>query len=198
MSLKDIAAAAEVSVSTAWRYTTDLPQPSRDLWRPPARRTKGALSYARLADVDAAREWALERLPSVQADILRAAGTALYVGEGSKTPGSVKLVNTNPDVVAFFLRWLRAEFVIDECRLRGHLYLHEDLDLGQAVAFWVGVTGIPADQFIKPYRAVANPTRRLRRHENGCLAVSYHCAWTQRRVLALCDALLSWSGTDPA
>jgi hypothetical protein len=42
-------------------------------------------------------------------------------------------------------RVLRRFFVVDESRLRVHLYLHEGLDLDAANAFWSDVTSIPIE-----------------------------------------------------
>ena len=36
----------------------------------------------------------------------------------------------------------------------GRVYLHQGLDLAATIAFWSELTGIPASQFVKPYRAV--------------------------------------------
>ena len=46
------------------------------------------------------------------------AGTALYAGEGAKTDGSVLFANSDPRMVALFLRFLRRFFDVDESRLR--------------------------------------------------------------------------------
>jgi hypothetical protein len=109
---------------------------------------------------------------------------ALYAGEGGKTEGALIFANSNPTLVAVFLRWLRTEFEIDEARLRVGLYLHADLDLEAAVAHWSGVTGIPSEQFHKPYRAVVDPTLRSNRHNFGCARVVYADTTLHRRVMA--------------
>ena len=80
---------------------------------------------------------------------------------------------------------------IDEGRLRVRLYLHEGLDLAASVAFWSAVTGIPASQFHKPYRAVPDPTIRGAKHVHGCVGVRYSCSATHRSILGLVGALLS-------
>ncbi|GAC1595017.1 MAG: hypothetical protein NVS3B21_17690 [Acidimicrobiales bacterium] len=76
-------------------------------------------------------------------------------------------------------------------RLRVHLYLHDGLDLDRAINHWVDVTGIASDQFIKPYRAVADPSIRKAKHEMGCASVYYGCSRTHRAIMGLTSALLS-------
>jgi hypothetical protein len=184
------------------RRRTSTPATSR-----PRRATSGALARgapkrslhtAKLAQIEECQAWAADRLRTLSDDAFFAAGIALYAGEGSQTDGSVGFANTNPLMITFFCRWLRRFFAIDEGRLRAVIYLHEDLDYDNAVAFWSEATGIPATHFGKPNRAVADPTRRAQRHQHGCLTVRYHCSRTHRRIMSLCRSLLSSDLADPA
>ena len=86
---------------------------------------------------------------------------------------------------------LRRFFEIDESRLRANLYLHQGLDLAAAIAFWSALTRIPPAQFVKPYRAVPDPSIRHAKHVHGCVTVSYSCSTTHRSVMGLVSALLS-------
>jgi hypothetical protein len=113
----------------------------------------------------------------------------LYAGEGSKTDGEVSMANTNPAYLQLFLRWLRARFGIDEQRLRAILYLHDGLDIVDATAYWSKMLGIPADQFTKPYRAVADSSIRSRKHVNGCATARYTSTVIHRRVMAMIVAI---------
>ena len=121
---------------------------------------------------------------------LLVAGAMLYAGESAKRDGAVKFANTDARLVRLFCRWLRHYFSIDESRLRGRLYLHEGLDLDAAMQFWTGVTGIPAHQFVRPYRAVPDAGIRSNKHEHGCVTVSYCCSRTHRAVMGVLAAVL--------
>jgi hypothetical protein len=156
------------------------------------------LTRAKLAQIAECEAWAQARLPTLAGDAFFAAGVALYAGEGAKADGAVKFANTDPRMIVFFCGWLRHFFAIDEARLRGCIYLHEDLDYASALTFWSSTTAIPAGQFTAPYRAVADPTRRVRRHVNGCMYVNYHCSLTHRKVMAACATLLSFETVYPA
>ena len=74
--------------------------------------------------------------------------------------------------------------------MRARLYLHHRLELESATDFWSTVTAIPLQQFREAYRAKADPTRRLRKHEHGCISVLYSCSRTHRAVTGLVQALL--------
>lgn len=198
MVVSDVAAAVDRPVSTVYGWVRDLPSPPRSSWRRPAPGGPNRLRDARLASVASAEVWARERVAALGEDAFFAAGIALYAGEGAKRDGAVIFTNTDPEMVAFFCAWLRRYFTVDEARLRCRLYLHADLSYDDAVAFWSGVCSVPPERFTKPYRAVADPTRRTRRHEHGCLTVRYACSRTHREVMALCRVLISWRPADPA
>lgn len=70
------------------------------------------------------------------------------------------------------------------------------LDLDGAVEFWSVLTAIPPGQFVKPYRAVPDPSIRRSKHPMGCPAEVYSCSRTHRSVMGMIDALLSCSGSE--
>jgi transcriptional regulator with XRE-family HTH domain len=149
---------------------------------------------AKLAEIERLRDEALARIGTLSERDLLIAGVALYAGEGTKQGSTVAFANTDPRMVRTFLQFLRAFFPIDESRLRVRLYLHEGLDLDAATCFWSEVTGVPADQFGAPYRAVSDSTIRSRKHPMGCPSIRYNSVSLLRAILALIDALLSSKG----
>ncbi len=119
------------------------------------------------------------------------AGVAVYAGEGGKTENEVNLPNSDPRFLFLFAEWLRHFFDIDETRLRVRLYLHEELDLDAATAFWSEVTGVPSSQFTRPYRAAADASIRHAKHPYGCATLRYGCARTHRSIMGLVHGLMS-------
>jgi hypothetical protein len=158
--------------------------------QPVSRRPHGQ-RVAKLAQIEECDSLGIERLGILSDESFLAAGVALYAGEGSKGDGKVNFANTNADMMRFFCVWLRRFFQVDEARLRAKVYLHQGLDLEAAEAHWSDVTGIPAAQFTKPYRAVADPTIRHTKHEFGCAYVTYCCSRTHREIMGLVRALLA-------
>jgi hypothetical protein len=190
LPLAEIAARLGVSKSSVSLWVRDVP--FDPLPRPPRgrRREPNALQRRRQVEIDRLVAEGRERIGRLSEREFLVAGVALYAGEGSKTDGSVLFANSDPRMIAFFCAWLRRYFEIDEARLRVRLYLHEGLDLAAAVAFWSGVTGIPASQFQKPYRAIPDPTIRRTKHVHGCVGVRYSCSATHRGIIGLVGALL--------
>jgi transposase len=189
-TLADIAKTLGVSKSSVSLWVRDVPfTPSLRL-RGPHRRPHPA-HEAKLRQIEELNREGIERIGELSQREFLAAGVALHAGEGDKTGHEVKFSNTDPTMVQFFCMWLRCFFDIDESRLRVRLYLHQGLDLDAAEMHWSALTGIPRDQFGKPYRAVPDPTIRRTKHEYGCVGVRYGCAKMLRTIMGLVRALLS-------
>jgi AcrR family transcriptional regulator len=191
LPLAEIAARLGVSKSSVSLWVRDvefdpLPRPPRG-----RRREPNALQRRRQAEVDRLLAEGRARIGRLSERELLVAGVALYAGEGSKRDGSVIFANSDPRMVMFFCSWLRHFFQIDESRLRVRLYLHQGLDLDDAIAFWSGLTGIAQSQFSKPYRAVPDWSIRHTKHVHGCVAIRYSCSVTHRSIMGLVGALLS-------
>lgn len=101
-------------------------------------------------------------------------GLMLYWAEGDKTGTYfIALTNTDPKILKFFTKWFRKYFDIDENKLRGRLYIWEDLDEKSAKEFWSKTLNIPLNQFTKSYISKSNPKIRKKRHKFGVCRVSY-------------------------
>jgi hypothetical protein len=189
-TLQEIADTLDVAKSSVSIWVRDVPfTPTKR--RTGAQRRPHPFHERKLREIEACNEEGVHRLGILGDQAFLAAGIAIYAGEGSKTDGAVKLANSDPRIVAFFCRWLRAHFDVDESRLRVRLYLHQGLDLDAAERHWTRVTGIPRMQFGKAYRAVPDVGIRHNKHEYGCASVVYTCTKTHRRIMGLTRALLS-------
>jgi hypothetical protein len=190
-TLQDIAAELGVSKSSVSLWVRDVefvPKP-RNRGHPSMKPHPHHLR--KLAEIERCRQAGVECIGALSEREFLVLGAALYAGEGAKTDGDVKFANTDPALIRIFLVWLRRFFDIDERRLRVYLYLHEGLDLKAAQQYWFDLTGIPIEQFGKPYRAIADPTRRRSKHVMGCPAIVYSDTATHRRVMGLVRAVAS-------
>jgi DNA-binding transcriptional MerR regulator len=191
LPLAEIAALLGVSKSSVSLWVRDvpfdpLPRPARG-----RRRSPNSLQRRKQSEIDRLLREGQARIGRLSEREFLVAGVALYAGEGSKGDGSVLFTNSDPRLIAFFCSWLRHFFPIDESRLRVRLYLHQGLDLDVAIAHWSALTGIPESQFVKPYRAVPDPSIRHAKHVHGCVGVRYSCSATHRSIMGLVGALLS-------
>jgi transcriptional regulator with XRE-family HTH domain len=189
-TMPDIAAELGVSRGSVSLWTRDVPFEARPRVRA-RNRGPNALQRARQTEIERLLDEGRSRIGELNDRELLIAGTALYAGEGFKRDGAVGMANTDPRILRLFCAWLRTFFTIDETRLRVRIYLHEGLGLHEAMAFWSQITGIPPEQFRKPYRARADASRRHTKHPMGCPAITYSCSATHRAIMGLVATLLT-------
>jgi hypothetical protein len=190
LPMAEIAARLGVSRSSVSLWARDVPFEPHPRGTGGRRRAPNALQRRKQAEIDRLLAEGRDRLGRLSEREFLVAGVALYAGEGSKGDGRLRFANSDPRMVAFFCSWLRRFFEVDESRLRVHLYLHQGLDLAASIAYWSALTGIPATQFLKPYRAVPDPSIRHAKHVHGCVSIGYSCSATHRSIMGLVAALL--------
>ncbi|MGI5426356.1 hypothetical protein [Streptomyces sp. CA-179760] len=106
------------------------------------------------------------------------AGVALYWAEGAKDKSysrreRLHFINSDPNVIDFFLRWLDVLGVERE-RLRFRVSIHESADVQEAEEFWAGLVGVAPATLQKATLKKHNPkTSRKNTSEayRGCLVV---------------------------
>lgn len=95
-------------------------------------------------------------------------GIGLYLGEGTKTAGVVRLVNTDPRALRLFLKWLYLLGLSDEnIGLRVHAYPETDIDLAQK--YWLEQLDLPRTTLQKPCidRRLSGVARKRGKQPNG-------------------------------
>lgn len=132
---------------------------------------------------------------TVNADTARLLCAIMYWCEGTKIRRSEILgfTNSDPLVIASFLKLLRTGFKIDERKLRMSLHVHDYHDVDTQLRFWSKVTTIPLSQFHRPYR---KPHTGIRTREGyqGCVSVRYLNVDFGRRLEAIATAFLNKDG----
>ena len=98
-------------------------------------------------------------------DIAKIALTMLYLGEGSKTQrGALMFGNSDPAIIALFVKLLRRCYDVDEKKFRCTLQCRADQDIIGLQEFWSKVTKIPQQQFYKAQidpRTIGRPSKKL-------------------------------------
>jgi predicted DNA-binding protein YlxM (UPF0122 family) len=108
--------------------------------------------------------------------ILKAIGATLYWGEGSKWDGEkiVDFANSDPAMIALFMKFLRKICGIDENRLRVYLYCYADQKPDELKIFWSKLTGIPKSLFYKPYIRKDFKEEKSGKMKNGLIHIRYN------------------------
>ncbi|KDN79244.1 hypothetical protein DF19_33965 [Streptomyces olindensis] len=172
------------SKSSISLWVRDLPKPER---RAPAEQAKLASQRRwehELAVRDEERQQTKEAAKQAIGDLspreLFLTGVALYWAEGAKDKvhgrqrrENLQFINSDPNVIRFYLRWLKSLGVEDE-RLRFRVYIHESADVTGAETFWAELVGVDASTFQRTTLKKHNP-RTVRKNVGdsyrGCLAI---------------------------
>jgi len=77
-------------------------------------------------------------------------GLGLYWGEGNKmNKNSVRLGNSDPTLVAYFLKFLNDIYCVKKSKLRFGLQIFSDINSMEAKSFWSNKLNIKPHQFLK-------------------------------------------------
>jgi len=190
MTLDEIAERLALPKTTVWYWIEDLPAPPRD----PSRQTKAARAAG---EVNRKKAEALREAAYMQGadefDALMLEPTfrdfvALYIAEGSKrTRHHVAICNSDPDVMALAVRWLRR---LTHKPPRFSIQYHADQDLDEIRGFWAGRLGIERDGITLQRKSNSNQlTGRTWRSEHGVLAARVSDTYLRARMQAYMDCL---------
>jgi transcriptional regulator with XRE-family HTH domain len=155
LSVREVAKLAGVSQSAASVWVRDIPitpaqrraldergEQARALAR--ARKATNARDVRR-AYQDEGRHLARER------DASYAVGCMLYWAEGSKRRNTLKITNSDPELLAFFADFLRREFNVPPRKMRLHCNLFADhLERQSEIEdYWLAQLGLPRSSLRK-------------------------------------------------
>lgn len=115
--------------------------------------------------LELATQRAKETLGTLSRRDLLMVGVGLYIGEGSKSKGIVRVVNSDPRVIAVAIRWFEEIFNLPTKHFSLSIHLYPDNDLEKSLKFWSNATGIPLNQFGK----TQVDTRKKRMGKRGML-----------------------------
>ncbi|MFJ7180944.1 hypothetical protein ACIQXA_32135 [Streptomyces massasporeus] len=106
------------------------------------------------------------------------AGAVLHRAEGAKDKAhsrqrreNLQFINSDPNVIRFYLRWLES-LEVERERLRFRLHIHESADAREAEAYWADLAGVDAGTFQGTTLKKHTP-RTVRKN----VGASYRAAW---------------------
>jgi hypothetical protein len=118
------------------------------------------------------RNSAKSEIKELSLDDLRLVGTALYWAEGYKrlkvkdgqerTWHTISFVNSDPEMVSTFVRFLREVMDIPASSIRLYMRLYPHINEVEAKKFWMECTGLPSEQFFKTTNLVSGASKGMR------------------------------------
>lgn len=202
-SLSEISAQLGIAKATASLWVGHLPVSKEARERIATRRNearqRAAITNRKRVDEKfvLARTYGAEvlRKAAVNADTGRLICALLYWCEGTKIRrGEIMgFTNSDPELIAAFLKLLREGFLVDEKKLRLTVHLHEYHDEATQLRFWSKLTNIPLVQCHKPYRKL-HTAKRTREGYQGCVSVRYLDVDFGRRLEGIAKTFLEKKG----
>jgi len=116
---------------------------------------------------------------------LKISGVMLYWGEGAKTGGTIKFVNSDPKMIKLFLNFLRKICGIHEERLKALIHMYPDHNENGLKEFWSHLTNIPLERFYKSHIHKGRAGTYKNKSQYGTIAINY----SDKKLL---DTLLLW------
>lgn len=113
-------------------------------------------------------------------------GLALYSAEGTKTDGQCNFANSDPKLIKFMSFWFRKYCKVKKDKLRGALWIHDNLDKEKAEKYWSKVTGITLSQFFKTYvtkNKIGSKKIRKNVHQYGVFSIRFTDSKIHRKLM---------------
>ncbi len=108
-----------------------------------------AKSREKIKSIIAARQQAQKDIKYLSKRDLFMLGIGLYMGEGTKTHNITRIINADPRIIKFAIRWLKESCGLNTENLSLRIHLYPDNDIKKCLQFWSGTTNIPISQFQK-------------------------------------------------
>ena len=134
---------------------------------------------------------------------LKLAGAMLYVCEGTKLRKdnrykntyiyAIELTNSDPKIVALFIRFLTQILKVDQAKLKGQLFIYPDLDKDAVTRIWSSVSGIKIAQFQKVIMLKAKVSK-FKPNPLGTFKVRYTNKQKYLELQSIIDSV--WGGAE--
>lgn len=92
-------------------------------------------------------------------------GLGLYIGEGSKSHETIRIINSDPQVVRLAIRWFKVACGLTNRNITIALHLYPDNDVGECIRFWRRITQLPVRNFRKTQIDVRENKSTLKRNK---------------------------------
>lgn len=115
------------------------------------------------------------RIRAREGRFLHHAGCMLYWAEGEKSKNTLHFVNSDPNMLLLFMRFLREEMCVsnDEISLRIHCHTSDAMEMKRIERFWIELLGLSEENVKKTYtKRKGESTKRVL--EYGVCGIKVH------------------------
>lgn len=90
-------------------------------------------------------------------------GIGIYIGEGTKTNNIVRIINADPKIIKFAVKWFKETCGLSRENFRIRLHLYPDNNIKKCIQFWSDISEIPINQFQKTYIDIRKNKKMFKR-----------------------------------
>jgi hypothetical protein len=131
---------------------------------------------------------------------LRLAGAILYSCEGTRLRQdkrrknktfywAIEFTNSNPKLIRLFTSFLRKIIIIEEARLKGQLFIYNDLNQTRLEKYWSKISKIPLSNFNKTISFTAKNVK-YQPNPLGTFKIRYHSKEAFKRLQRLINDII--------
>ena len=114
-------------------------------------------------------------------------GIGIYMGEGSKTGGSVSIANTNPGIHRIFITFLELICGVPREKLGAWLNIYDDCHVELATKWWAKQLNLSLEQFAKPQVRESRGGTHKQKSIYGTLTVRFGNLKLKKIILNWCE-----------
>lgn len=123
-------------------------------------------------------------------------GLGIYIGEGAKTYDITRVINADPKIIKFAVRWFEEVCGLPRENLRIRIHLYPDNNIKKCMKFWSDISGIPLQQFQKTYIDLRQNKKMFKRGKlpYGTAHLSVHSNGKKEFGVFLARKINAWMG----
>ncbi len=110
-----------------------------------------AKAQQKLKSFNDANEEAKKEIGEITKRDLLMLGIGIYIGEGTKTNDIVRVINADPKIIKFAVKWFEEACGLSKENFKIRLHLYPDNNIKECIKYWSNICGIPIIQFQKTY-----------------------------------------------
>ncbi len=199
-SVRDIAKMLNISTSTVSIWVRDILLTDEQVKTLKAnQRLYGAQNSGANSNRDNARKMRLSfqeegRVVARENRPLHLAGCMLYWAEGAKHRNKLYFVNSDPNMMLFFMRFLREELRVDDATMAVHIHCHssDPVKMQRIEQYWLNLLGLP-QSCLKKTQVKKGSEIRINKLENGVCGIGVYRTELTQHVYG---AIQEYTGLD--
>lgn len=121
-------------------------------------------------------------------------GLGLYIGEGSKLYESIRVLNSDPDVIKLAMKWFREVCGLSTENFTVAIHLYPDTPVNEALKYWSEITKVPISQFGKTQVDLRNNKSRKKHRKlpHGTAHITIRSNGKQEHGVLLHRRIIGW------